>query len=129
MCGFFGLHLKKKIIIPKNIIQENLNYLKYRGPNYQDFFSINSDNKYSSFSELSKNLFITSRLNIVDNNPKSNQPFFSQCRRFFILFNGEIYNHIEIRRKYFSNEKFSTMSDTETLLKFFMKFTKRFLRK
>jgi asparagine synthase (glutamine-hydrolysing) len=122
MCGFFGLHLKKKIIIPKNIMQENLNYLKYRGPDYQDFFSINNDYKYSSFSELSKNLFITSRLNIVDNNPKSNQPFFSKCRRFFILFNGEIYNHIEIRRKYFSNEKFSTMSDTETLLKFFMKF-------
>lgn len=39
-----------------------------------------------------------------------------------IVFNGEIYNHLELRKQYLSNESFRTHSDTETLLKLLLQY-------
>jgi asparagine synthase (glutamine-hydrolysing) len=39
------------------------------------------------------------RLSIVDLSPAGHQPMFSACQRYVIVFNGEIYNYEEIRRK------------------------------
>ena len=41
----------------------------------------------------------------------------TSCGRFTIIFNGEIYNHLDIRRELGNNIKWSGTSDTETLLK------------
>ena len=43
---------------------------------------------------------------------------------YVIVYNGEIYNHMELREKYFSNVKFNTNSDTETLILLYEKFGK-----
>ncbi len=45
--------------------------------------------------------------------------------RYFIIFNGEIYNHNELRKKF--DLKCSTNSDTETLLLLFQKFGEKCL--
>ncbi len=42
------------------------------------------------------------------------QPF--SLEGYTIVFNGEIYNHIELRENYLKNSNFSSSSDTETLL-------------
>ena len=57
------------------------------------------------------------RLSILDVSDISNQPMASKCQRYKIIFNGEIYNHLEIREKL--NLKCQTQSDTETLLEGF----------
>ena len=61
------------------------------------------------------------RLSILDLSPAGHQPMHSACRRFVIVFNGEVYNHLELRNQL---EKSNQMpnggwhghSDTETLL-------------
>ena len=57
------------------------------------------------------------RLSILGLSDACNQPMLSRCGRFKIIFNGEIYNHLEIRKKF--NLNCQTQSDTETLLEAF----------
>lgn len=58
------------------------------------------------------------RLSIIELSELGSQPMVSQCGRFVIVFNGEIYNHQEIRQQCKSLVKHSWRgnSDTETLL-------------
>ena len=37
------------------------------------------------------------RMSIIDLSEEANQPFFSDDKRFVIVFNGEIYNYIELK--------------------------------
>ena len=60
------------------------------------------------------------RLSIIDLSINGSQPMLSQTGRFIIVFNGEIYNHFEIRNKievfYSYKKKWRSSSDTETLI-------------
>ena len=58
------------------------------------------------------------RLSILDLSPAGRQPMHSKSERFVIIFNGEIYNHLELREKLQGSGKDSWRghSDTETLL-------------
>lgn len=62
-----------------------------------------------------KNLiFCHTRLAIQGMNSEfANQPF--ETSRFVLLFNGEIYNHFELRKAYLRDHQFRSSSDTETL--------------
>ena len=55
------------------------------------------------------------RLSILDISPAGHQPMEDTQTANLIVFNGEIYNHLEIRKQLPRREYFST-SDTETLL-------------
>lgn len=46
---------------------------------------------------------------------------------YTIIFNGEIYNHQSLRREFLSKESFKTNSDTETLLKLYIKYREKVL--
>lgn len=57
------------------------------------------------------------RLSIVDLSPCGRQPMTSSCGRFIIAFNGEIYNHDELRAELTTcGRTFRGRSDTEVLL-------------
>lgn len=57
------------------------------------------------------------RLAIVDLSADSNQPLSSACGRYIVVFNGEIYNYIELREQLRnSGYEFKTSGDTEVLL-------------
>lgn len=62
------------------------------------------------------------RLSIIDLSKAGHQPMISQCDRYVMVFNGEIYNHQAIRRELQGSGealgayKWSGHSDTETLL-------------
>lgn len=62
--------------------------------------------------------FVHTRLAIVDLSDAGQQPMHSQCGRYAIAFNGEIYNHLELRQLLANNSEISWRghSDTETLL-------------
>jgi len=55
------------------------------------------------------------RLSILDLSPAGDQPMISLSGRYVIVFNGEIYNHLELRRE-LKNVEWRGHSDTETLL-------------
>lgn len=59
------------------------------------------------------------RLSILDLSPAGHQPMQSTCGRFVMVFNGEIYNHLELRRALAAagwSGEWRGHSDTETLL-------------
>ena len=58
------------------------------------------------------------RLSILDLSPQGHQPMSYADARYWIIFNGEIYNYVELRRKLErAGETFSSSSDTEVLLR------------
>ncbi|NEM97753.1 asparagine synthase (glutamine-hydrolyzing) [Pontibacter burrus] len=61
------------------------------------------------------------RLAIVELSEAGNQPMVSECGRYYLIFNGEIYNHLELRKK-LGGVTFKGNSDTETLLYFLIKY-------
>ncbi|MEP6513570.1 MAG: asparagine synthetase B, partial [Parafilimonas sp.] len=96
MCGIFGT-INHKLENKEDII---LRGLRHRGPDEQNFIEKNS-----------VQLFHT-RLAIQDLTESGRQPM--THNGIIISFNGEIYNHFELRKKY--NLKHSSRSDTMTIL-------------
>lgn len=57
------------------------------------------------------------RLSILDLDPRAAQPMTRETGRYWLVFNGEIYNYIELRRELQSaGVRFRTESDSEVLL-------------
>ena len=114
MCGIAG------IIGNYNLHQldEMLQSQYHRGPDFTD--------KYTDegFAILGHN-----RLAIIDLSPQSNQPFFDNSGRYVIVFNGEIYNYIELKADLSSQYNFKTESDTEVLLAAYIIYGKQCLQK
>ncbi|WP_337967348.1 asparagine synthase (glutamine-hydrolyzing) [uncultured Flavobacterium sp.] len=69
------------------------------------------------------------RLGIIDLSPQSNQPFIDDSGRYVLVFNGEIYNYIEIKATLENQYNFKTESDTEVLLAAFIAYGKSCLEK
>lgn len=60
------------------------------------------------------------RLSIIDLSTEANQPFVSGCGRYVVVFNGEIYNYLELKSEL--EYDFRTSSDTEVLLASYIKY-------
>ena len=109
MCGLVGFVIKKN---------RNLDYfdhlakmtsaLKHRGPD--DLGLYFDDNKKIGMGHT--------RLSIQDLSENGSQPMNSKSKRIILVFNGEIYNHLELRKKINSqfNINWTGTSDTETLI-------------
>ena len=108
MCGIAG-YLGQEQISETRVLM-TMNLLKNRGPDFQDYKFIKTS------QEKSANLvLIHTRLAIIDLDPRANQPF--TIKGYSIVFNGEIYNFLELKQA-LSGEgyDFRTSSDTEVLL-------------
>lgn len=101
MCGILG-YFGSNIQSFTNKV--SLEAIAHRGPDFADFIQGNS-------------CFLgQTRLSILDLSENGNQPMFSNDKKFVIIFNGEIYNHLELRNEFLPNQNFISTSDTETLL-------------
>jgi asparagine synthase (glutamine-hydrolysing) len=69
------------------------------------------------------------RLSIIDLSTEANQPFQDDSGRYILVFNGEIYNYIEIKAELHGQYNFKTESDTEVLLAAFIIYGKSCLKK
>ena len=115
MCGISGCFYKyKNQNLLLNRFSENL---VHRGPDAKGFYS-------DDFYEVGH-----VRLSILDLTDKANQPEISSDNRYVLTFNGEIYNFIELKKNYLTNEKFSSNSDTAIILPLFKKYGTSFVDK
>ena len=103
MCGINGIIFKNSELDFNKIVQMN-NMLHHRGPDL---------NGHMSFKNL---LLGHTRLSIIDTSEKGSQPM-SNDGRFWIIYNGEVYNYLELREELINkNYKFYTNTDTEVIL-------------
>lgn len=109
MCGIFGIYnLKNNVQFDEGKFRDSLYRMNYRGPNSSNVRTFDS------------NIIIGHlRLAIIDLNEDSNQPF-EIDNKLWIVYNGEIYNYIEIRNELIElGVDFKTSSDTEVLIRSF----------
>lgn len=59
------------------------------------------------------------RLSIIDLSKAGHQPILDSSGRYAMVFNGEIYNHRELRAQYLTDHAFKGSSDTETLIELY----------
>ena len=114
MCGISGYIGPN--FIDNYTINRTLSLMKSRGPDNQDSYE-----NYTKEKNLNNVYLLHSRLSILDLDKRSNQPFLKE--NLVIIFNGEIYNYIEIRTKLIKlDHKFKTLSDTEVILEAFKRY-------
>ena len=85
-------------------IQDMLEKIRHRGPDGLHYWS-------------RPNLaFGHARLKIIDLSPAADQPMVDPATGNVIIFNGEIYNYLEVKKAIGTQYNFTTHSDTEVLL-------------
>jgi len=104
MCGILGVISKESKQLDEDIFKKSLSKQKHRGPDASEIVKINNDC-----------LFGFNRLIIQDLSDCSMQPF--HYKDNWIVFNGEIYNFIELRKELESKGlEFKTTGDVEVLI-------------
>lgn len=114
MCGIFGCVGK----MDERMAYECINQIKYRGP----------DNLV--VKELDEIILTHSRLSILDVSDVANQPMSDPSGRYWIVYNGEVYNFIELRKELeLLGWHFRTNSDTEVILYSYIEWGENFQNK
>jgi len=122
MCGFAGIVSLSSIEINSDILQSIGDALNNRGPDDLGFlaWSGKEEARVSKYFEpIEDNLvtFIHRRLSVLDLSPGGWQPMGTVDGRYYIIFNGEIYNYLELQNKLKDlGYSFNSHSDTEVLL-------------
>jgi asparagine synthase (glutamine-hydrolysing) len=107
LCGIAGFTHRKSVANPERI-RSAVDCLIHRGPDQQGVF------------ETGVISLGAARLKIIDLHG-GDQPIVSEDAAHVIAFNGEIYNHLEVRRELESRgHRFRSQSDTETMLRAFI---------
>jgi len=104
MCGIAGIINFNQQPVGEENLKLMMHKIKHRGPDDEGFFIDN--NVGLGFV----------RLSILDLTPAGHQPMFSDDNRYIIIFNGEVYNYIEIREELKHKFIFKTGTDTEVVL-------------
>ena len=110
MCGILGFCEGRA---PRKDIDTLASLLAHRGPDARGVFAENN----TTLAHL--------RLSILDLSDDANQPMFSHCKRYVMVYNGEVYNFREIQtRLKEKNPSFAarTQSDSEIILEAFAAF-------
>lgn len=111
MCGIGGYSLfSDSQLIEDNLIKIS-DAIAHRGPDDKGSYE-DVDNKIG---------LVHSRLSIQDLSSSAHQPMLSDDQQVVLVFNGEIYNFLELRSELISKGvKFNSNSDTEVLLNLYL---------
>lgn len=115
MCGFVGIIDKNGLSIRHEILQKMATVIHHRGPDEEGVF-------------IDENCgFFHKRLSIIDL-ATGQQPM--TYENFTIVFNGEIYNYIELRKELIQKgHQFKTTSDTEVILHLYKEYGDEFINR
>lgn len=108
MCGLIGAVVAETVEAERRV-NAGLAALRHRGPDHQEA---------RVFQLAGKNVWLGhARLSIIDLASEADQPMLTEDGRYALIFNGEIYNYIELREELCAQGiVFRTSSDTEVLL-------------
>ena len=157
MCGIAGILLFNESPGLLQSIPKLMEAMKHRGPDDEGyaFFHRRGDQFWQYGGEATPNTVYASdisytpmipfpvrenadaslalghrRLSILDLSPAGHQPMCTDDGRYWIVHNGEIYNHVELRRELSkSGANFSSNSDTEVLIQAYAHWGQRCLTK
>lgn len=109
MCGICGVYGRSD----KSLTQDMIKVIKHRGPDSEGFYN-----------GVDVSLGVCC-LSIVDVE-NGNQPIFNETKQMCIIFDGEIYNYLELREALIKKgHYFSTKTDTEVILHLFEEYGSR----
>jgi asparagine synthase (glutamine-hydrolysing) len=132
MCGIAGIY-SFKAKIENKWIKSMTDTLAHRGPDDEGFLAINTETKeinhltgpdskvagqrVETFDKYINLLLGHRRLSIIDISPSGHQPMSNRDSTIWIVYNGEIYNYLELRKELETlGYDFKTNTDTEVLL-------------
>lgn len=114
MCGIVGF--TNSIDNSNEVIKKMMDRIRHRGPD--------AEGKYVDGDIALGHR----RLSIIDISSQGDQPIFNEDGSLVIVFNGEIYNYMEIREKLIqAGHGFSTNTDTEVLIHGYEEFGEKIL--
>ena len=135
MCGIVGICSLDGSGKPgyAKCVKQMADVLRYRGPDDEGFLAADSLGKEAyllsgreskveglSIEDFGKSVdffFGHRRLSIIDLSPAGHQPMCNENGKIWIVYNGEIYNYLEVRRELESlNHRFKSQTDTEVIL-------------
>jgi asparagine synthase (glutamine-hydrolysing) len=105
MCGIAGIYHPKGV--QQEMLKQMSDAISHRGPDAEGFFV---DGNFGLAHR---------RLSIIDLSTAANQPMQSACGRYWMVFNGEVYNYREIAKEL--DVKLKTSGDSEVILEAFAK--------
>lgn len=129
MCGINGIYLNnsKDNRELSHHLQVMNTLIKHRGPDGQGIWLSKDISHDSSNARTTSTLGLGHvRLSIIDLSTAANQPFVDALGNC-LVFNGEIYNYIELRQKLKNHWQFTTQSDTEVILAAYQHYGSGFL--
>ena len=105
MCGIVGIYNFKEKPVLETQIKKMIDIIAHRGPDGEGIF-------------IDKNLGLGHRrLAIIDLTKAGHQPMTNEKGDVFIIYNGEIYNFLELRKKLEKlGHRFKSKSDTEVII-------------
>lgn len=111
MCGFTGFLNRAGFANGENVLRGMADVIVHRGPDSEGYWT--DDDAGIALAHR--------RLAIVDLSAAGHQPMHSHDGRFVLSYNGEIYNHLDLRRELDARGPIAWRghSDTETLLEGF----------
>jgi asparagine synthase (glutamine-hydrolysing) len=106
MCGISGYFSSERLNVAQMLQSQ-----QHRGPDHSSYFEEAVAGKTLCLAH--------NRLAILDLSDKGNQPMFSADKNIVIVFNGEIYNYAELKKKYCRGKQFFSGTDTEVILELY----------
>lgn len=121
MCGIIGaINYSEDLNTDYYLwVKSKIKYLKHRGPDDEKIWISDSKNIILGHTKLS----------IIDLSQNNTQPMVDETHGITLTYNGEIYNYLELKNDLVDEYKFKTDSDTEVIIKSYLKWGDKFLEK
>ena len=116
MCGLAAVVTLRGARVAPKLLRDFDRLLAHRGPDGSGLATFTRDAAPAN-PDAAEVALVFRRLAIIDLDPRANQPMASPDGRFMLVFNGEIYNYVELREELRGlGHVFRTASDSEVLI-------------
>lgn len=120
MCGIIGYQTKSDSTADIEPLIKAIELISHRGPDDRGIILANRKGEITNDESQFPHFLALAhvRFSLVDLTNAGHQPFVSEDERIVLIFNGEIYNYIELKQELISKGLvFNTQSDTEVFMR------------